>query len=120
MAMCSQQRPLSRKLLDCTDSKSSPRPLDVPVRLACFPSTLSNVEYLCFRNNQTRDGRQKVFYKYVRWFGLSKRWSFDVHPHAKGKAIVEPGWTLGRRHDLARSQLGFRIDEAIPVLRGRA
>jgi hypothetical protein len=29
-----------------TYSKSSPRGLDVPVRRACFPSTLSMVEYL--------------------------------------------------------------------------
>ena len=29
-----------------TDSNNSPSPLDVPVRLACFPSTLSIVEYL--------------------------------------------------------------------------
>jgi len=30
----------------CHYSKSSPRPLDVPVLRACLPSTLSIVEYL--------------------------------------------------------------------------
>lgn len=35
-----------RLTIGITNSKSSPSPLDVPVRLACLPSTLSMVEYL--------------------------------------------------------------------------
>lgn len=63
-----------------TDSKSSPNGLDVPVRLACFPSTLSKVEYL---------GRDSQ-----RWVILAPANGTDEHPDTYGEAIAQPGWTL--------------------------
>lgn len=47
-----------------TDSKSSPNPLDVPVRRACLPSTLSRVEYLywnAIRDTASDNGRGSTY-----------------------------------------------------------
>jgi hypothetical protein len=60
--------------LHVTYSKSSPSGLDVPVRRACFPSTLSMVEYL--------EGRLAPSQ------GCAK--GVNIHPHAKREAVVHP------------------------------
>jgi hypothetical protein len=57
-----------------TYSKSSPSGLDVPVRRACFPSTLSMVEYLRLLAQRSSIYSRRRF----------------LHPHAKGEAVVYP------------------------------
>lgn len=61
-----------------TNSKSSPSPLDVPVRRACLPSTLSRVEYLVHVSLNQIDGGT----------------GGHSHPHAKSEAVVNPSGAL--------------------------
>ena len=66
-----------------TYSNSSPRGLDVPVRRACFPSTLSMVEYLDTDLLLAKAVPRPCFFP-IRWVLVI------LHPHAKGEAVVYP------------------------------
>jgi hypothetical protein len=83
-----------------THSKSSPSPLDVPVRLACFPSTLSNVEYLDSCQLDKFGGLNYIDPCRRNGCRKSKR-IVHIHPHPKGKAIVKPCWSLNTGNSLA-------------------